>query len=90
MLQIFIEHSEKTVCVQKISNDITTLAEMQDGKIDLDACIPYVNQEINVHHTFLDNSENDYVLVAKLEKVEVEPTTNVKCIKYSPISKTFK
>lgn len=90
MLQIFIEHSGETVCVQKICNDITTLAEMQDGKIDLDVCIPYVDREINVHHTFLDNSENDYVLAAKLEKVEIEPTTNIKCIRYSPTGKTFK
>ena len=90
MLQIIIEHSEGTVCVQKICNDVTTLAEMQDGKIDLDVCTPYINREIEVHHNFLDHSEDDYVLTAKLEKVEIEPITHVKCIKYSPTSKTNK
>lgn len=86
MLQIIIEHhKDETVSVQKICNDGTILAEMQDNNsIDLDVCTPYIGEEILVHHNHVDDDIKSYTLVAKLESVEIDPVTQVKCIKYSP------
>ena len=63
MLQIIIEHyKDETVSVQKICEDSTVLAVMQDtGTIDLDVCIPFINQQIEVHHNYVDdNDDNNY------------------------------
>ena len=89
MLQIIIEHyKDETVSVQKICEDSTVLAVMQDtGTIDLDVCIPFINQQIEVHHNYVDDNEKSYVLTAKLEAIEIDPITQVKCIRYTPISK---
>ena len=89
MLQITIEHyKDETVSVQKICEDSTVLAVMQDtGTIDLDVCIPFINQQIEVHHNYVDDNEKSYVLTAKLEAIEIDPITQVKCIRYTPIHK---
>ena len=89
MLQITIEHyKDETVSVQKICEDSTVLAGMQDtGTIDLDVCIPFINQQIEVHHNYVDDNEKSYVLTAKLEAIEIDPITQVKCIRYTPINK---
>lgn len=89
MLQIIIEHyKDETVSVQKICEDSTVLAVMQDtGTIDLDVCIPFINQQIEVHHNYVDDNEKSYVLTAKLEAIEIDPITQVKCIRYTPINK---
>ena len=89
MLQIIIEHyKDETVSVQKICEDSTILAVMQDtGTIDLDVCIPFINQQIEVHHNYVDDNEKSYVLTAKLEAIEIDPITQVKCIRYTPIHK---
>ena len=89
MLQIIIEHyKDETVSVQKICEDSTILAVMQDtGTIDLDVCIPFINQQIEVHHNYVDDNEKSYVLTAKLEAIEIDPITQVKCIRYTPINK---
>ena len=89
MLQITIEHyKDETVSVQKICEDSTVLAVMQDtGTIDLDVCIPFINQQIEVHHNYVDDNEKSYVLTAKLEAIEIDPITQVKCIRYTPINK---
>ena len=89
MLQIIIEHyKDETVSVQKICEDSTVLAVMQDtGTIDLDVCIPFINQQIKVHHNYVDDNEKSYVLTAKLEAIEIDPITQVKCIRYTPINK---
>lgn len=84
MLQIIIEHSKDTVSIRKICDDGAILSEMQDDTINLDVCIPYINQDIIVHHNYLDNSKESYTLIANLEAVEINPPTNIKCIKYSP------
>ena len=74
--------------VQKICEDSTILAVMQDtGTIDLDVCIPFINQQIEVHHNYVDDNEKSYVLTAKLEAIEIDPITQVKCIRYTPIHK---
>lgn len=87
MLQIIVEHyKDETVSVQKISDDSDVLSVMQDGVIDLDVCVPYINKQIEVHHNYIDSNENNYVLKAKLEAVEIDPMTQVKCIKYTPIN----
>lgn len=89
MLQIIIEHyKDETVSIQKICEDSTVLAVMQDtGTIDLDVCIPFINQQIEVHHNYVDDNEKSYVLTAKLEAIEIDPITQVKCIRYTPINK---
>lgn len=89
MLQITIEHyKDETVSVQKICEDSTVLAVMQDtGTINLDVCIPFINQQIEVHHNYVDDNEKSYVLTAKLEAIEIDPITQVKCIRYTPIHK---
>ena len=87
MLQIYIEHyKNETVSIESISNDDTVLADFENGKIDLDVCIPYINQRIKVHHRYSDNPKENYTLTAILEAVEIEPVTQVKCIKFSVIS----
>lgn len=89
MLQITVEHyKDETVSVQKICEDSIILAVMQDtGTIDLDVCIPFINQQIEVHHNYVDDNEKSYVLTAKLEAIEIDPITQVKCIRYTPIHK---
>ena len=89
MLQIIIEHyKDETVSIQKTCEDSTVLAVMQDtGTIDLDVCIPFINQQIEVHHNYVDDNEKSYVLTAKLEAIEIDPITQVKCIRYTPINK---
>ena len=89
MLQITIEHyKDETVSVQKICEYCTVLALMQyTGTIDLDVCIPFINQQIEVHHNYVDDNEKSYVLTAKLEAIEIDPITQVKCIRYTPIHK---
>lgn len=89
MLQITVEHyKDETVSVQKICEDSTVLAVMQDtGTIDLDVCIPFINQQIEVHHNYVDDNEKSYVLTAKLKAIEIDPITQVKCIRYTPIHK---
>lgn len=88
MLQIIVEHyKDGTVSVQEIRNDSDVLSVMQDnGIIDLDVCIPYINEKIKVHHNYIDDEEKSYILTAKLEAVEIDPITQVKCIKYTPIN----
>lgn len=88
MLQIIVEHYKNgTVSVQEISNDSDVLSVMQDnGIIDLDVCVPYINEKIKVHHNYIDDEEKSYILTAKLEAVEIDPITQVKCIKYTPIN----
>lgn len=89
MLHVIIEHcKDETVYIQAIRNDGNILAEIkEDNSIDLDVCVPYINQEIAVHHIYTDDSSMDYTLTAKLESVEIEPMTHVKCIKYSVVDK---
>lgn len=88
MLQIEIEHyKDGTISIQEISNDSDVLSVMQDnGIIDLNVCIPYINEKIKVHHNYIDDEEKSYILTAKLEAVEIDPITQVKCIKYTPIN----
>ena len=88
MLQIIVEHyKDGTVSVQEIRNDSDVLSVMQDnGIIDLDVCIPYINEKIKVHHNYINDEEKSYILTAKLEAVEIDPITQVKCIKYTPIN----
>lgn len=88
MLQVIVEHyKDETVSVKKICDDSTVLSVMKNtGVIDLDVCVPYINKQIEVHHNYIDSNENNYVLKAKLEAVEIDPMTQVKCIKYTPIN----
>lgn len=88
MLQIEIEHyKDGTISIQEIRNDSDVLSVMQDnGIIDLDVCIPYINEKIKVHHNYINDEEKSYILTAKLEAVEIDPITQVKCIKYTPIN----
>lgn len=89
MLQVTIEHhKDETVFIQKICEGDNILAEMQSNNvIDLDVCVPYINQEINVQHNYVDDTDMSYALKAKLEAVEMEPTVHAKCIRYSVLEK---
>lgn len=87
MLQIYIEHfKNETIVIQSIQDDDTILSEYGDNEINLDVCIPYIGKEIKVHHQYVEDIKNSYTLTAKLETVEIDPITKVKCIKYIPIS----
>lgn len=88
MLQIYIEHfKNETVSINSIYDDDVVLSEINDNETNLDVCTPFINQEIKVHHSYVEEVENNYTLTAILEAVEVDPITKVKCIKYTPISK---
>ena len=90
MLQVNIDHYEDgTVSVQSIldTNENHALAIMHEGVINLDVCIPYINQEISVCHNYVYDTDKSYNLKAKLEAVEIDSITQVKCIKYSPLNK---
>ena len=87
MLQVYIEHNKnQTIAIQEIMDDDKMLAELEENNsINLDVCIPYINQRIAVHHVYVDDSSKDCTLNAILEAVEIEPTTKAKCIRYSMI-----
>ena len=85
MLCVTIEHyKDETISIQQIADDSTVLAKItENNSIDLDVCVPYINKEIAVQHKYTDNEAMNCTLAAKLEAVEIDPSTQVKCIKYS-------
>lgn len=85
MLCVTIEHyKDETVSIQEISDDSTVLARItENNTIDLDVCVPYINKEIAVQHKYTDNEKMNCTLSAKLEAVEIDQNTQIKCIKYS-------
>lgn len=87
MLQVYIEHQEdQTIAIQEICDDDKILAELEENNsINLDVCIPYVNQRIEVHHDYVNDFSKNCTLNAILESVEIDPVTKVKCIRYSMI-----
>lgn len=87
MLQVFIEHyKNETIAIKKIAVGDILLAELQDNNtIDLDVCVPYINQRIKIHHEHIDSGTESYTITAILEAVEIDPATQFKCIKYSVI-----
>ena len=88
MLQVTIEHyTDGTASVQSVKDGQTILAQMEDGYINLDVCTPYVERNIQIKHEYPENVSNNYSVNAKLETVEIENSTGVKCIKYSVTSK---
>lgn len=86
MLQITIEHyKDEASGIQKICTDTELLAQMQDNNtIDLDVCIPYINQDIVVYHIYIDDSRKNFITNAVLKAVEIDPDTNTKCIRFAP------
>ena len=88
MLQIYIEHfKNETVVIQSIQDDDKILSEYGDNEINLNVCIPFINEEIKVHHQYVEDTKSNYTLTAKLLSVEIESLTQCKCIRYLPISK---
>ena len=88
MLQVTIEHyTDGTSSVQSIEDGQTVLAQMENEYINLDVCTPYVGRNIQVNHKYSENVSNNYSVNAKLETVEIDNSTGVKCIKYSVASK---
>lgn len=87
MLQIFIEHyKNETIAIKEIKTGYVPLAELDDNNvIDLDVCIPYINQRIKVHHNHIEDNKESYTSTAILESVETDPATQFKYIKYSVI-----
>lgn len=87
MLQVYIEHhNNQTIAIQEICDGDKILAELEENNsINLDVCIPYINQRIEVHHVYTDDNSKNCTLNAILEAVETEPMTKAKCIRYSMI-----
>ena len=85
MLNVTIEHyKDETISIQKISDDNVVLAKItEDNTINLDVCIPYINKEISIEHTYTNDNTKNCKLSATLEAVETDPLTKVKCIRYS-------
>lgn len=86
MLQITIEHyKDEASGIQKICTGTELLAQMQDNNtIDLDVCIPYINQEIVVYHIYVGEEKKNFMTNAILKAVEIDPVTNTKCIRFAP------
>lgn len=85
MLQVIIEHyKDETVSIKQIYDDNKLLAEMGvDDVINVDVCLPYCGQTINVIHNYVGESQKNYDLNATL--VGVDTFNGLKCIKYVPI-----
>lgn len=88
MLQITIEHySDGTASVQSVKDGKTVLAEMQEGYINLDVCTPYVERNIEIKHEYPEKISDNYSAKARLEAVEIENSTGLRCIRYSLTTK---
>lgn len=84
MLQIVIKHECDNSSVQVVSlyDDDVLLkeADSESGKIDLDVCRPYINEEIRVHHLF-DEKEMNYTVKGLLQEVSTD-ASGIKSIKF--------
>lgn len=85
MLQVNIQHGKDDLSLKiaTLYDDDVLLKEFdsESGKIDLEACRPYINSEIRVHHYFEDKTKN-YTVKGILQEVTTDPTTGLKSIKY--------
>ena len=85
MLQVNIKHEDKdeTIRITALYDDDVLLKKFDDktGMIDLEACRPFVGEEIRIHHSFV-NKENNYTVKGLLQEVMVDPFTRLKSIKY--------
>lgn len=92
MLQIIIHHEGKEgneVTIASILNKVSEgnveiLAKFDEekGNIDIDVCIPYIEQDIEVKHIYPEQKDC-YQAIAKLEAVETDKD-GIKYIKFSP------
>lgn len=84
MLQVIIEHyKDETVSIKQIYNEDKLLAEMgTDDVINVDVCLPYCGQTIQVIHNFIGESDKNYSLHATLVGVDI--FNGLKYIKYIP------
>lgn len=85
MLQIIIEHyNDETVSIKQIYDEGNLLAEMdaRNGTIDVDVCLPYCGQMVQIIHNFVGENKKNYSLEARL--VGVDMFNGIKCIKYVP------
>ena len=85
MLQVNIQHGKDDLSLKiaTLYDDDVLLKEFdsESGKIDLEACTPYINQEIRVHHYF-DEKEKNYTVKGILQEVTTDAATGIKSIKY--------
>jgi len=85
MLQITIEHyKDEASCIQKICTETEMLAQVQDNVIDLDVCIPYIDEDIVVYHIYSEDAKKNFITNAVLKAVEIDPATKTKCIRFAP------
>ena len=84
MLQVNIQHGkdELSVRIATLYDDDVLLKEFdsETGKIDLEACRPFIGEEIRVHH-FFDNKEKNYTVKGILQEV-ITDSSGIKSIKY--------
>ena len=85
MLQINIQHGENdsSVRIATLYDGDVLLKKFDEntGMIDLDVCKPFVGEEIRVHHFFI-NKEQNFTVKGLLQEVDIDPSTNLKSIKY--------
>lgn len=88
MLQIMISrYSDDTVVVQDIvntkNNEVLATFDKKAGKIDFDVLEPYIGEKVKILYHYKDQSEQeDYLKEATLEKIGVDPETNLKYISF--------
>jgi hypothetical protein len=92
MLQIIIHHegnngSEVTIAgiLNKVSEDnveILAAFDEEKGNIDVDVCIPYIGQDIEVKHIYPEEEEC-YQAIANLEAVDTDKD-GIKYIRFTP------
>lgn len=87
MLQINIDHcgddgKEITIKIVKDDKKILAVYNSLEGQIDLDVCVPYIGQQIEVNHIYPSDADC-YKTVAKLDDVSIDEH-GFKCIEYTP------
>ncbi len=85
MLQVNIQHGKDDLSVRiaTLYDDDVLLKEFDNetGKIDLEVCKPFINEEIRIHH-FFEEKEKNYTVKGMLEEVTTDPITKLQSIKY--------
>lgn len=85
MLQVNIQHGKDDLSlkISTLYDDDVLLKEFdnESGKIDLNACKPFINKEIRVNHCF-DDEQKNYTVKGILQEVTTDPATGIQSIKY--------
>lgn len=91
MIHITIIHNQDgTHYIESIYNlkpgstSTTLLAKFDNeaGKINLDVLEPFLGEEANIIHHYLDGNEEDYAVPVLLTEIAVDTTTGLKYMSY--------